>query len=183
IRAVAAPGRQLLATRQRGRRNRRCGADWPGRLRPVPQTPGNSSFLGLSGAPAHRDRLWSRGNCGGWLYWRPRGANFARPRSRLFAIAFPSGKHKGSPPDPPVLRRLAFSSHVPGLWMALGSLWGGLGGALVEPWWSLGGALGWPWGGSVLRSLCLVYASYMALGWLWVALGGRGDRPRFGGKF
>src|ERR1035441_8519785 len=47
-----------------------------------------------------------------------------------------------------------------------------LGVALVEPWWSLGGALGWPWCGFVLRSLCLVYAYNMALGWLWVALGG-----------
>src|ERR1035441_179029 len=30
-------------------------------------------------------------------------------------------------------------------------------------------ALRWLWGGFVLRSLCLVYAYYMALGWLWVA--------------
>ena len=34
-------------------------------------------------------------------------------------------------------------------------------------------ALVWPWGGFVLRSLCLVYAYNMALGWLWVALRGR----------
>jgi hypothetical protein len=27
----------------------------------------------------------------------------------------------------------------------------------------------WPWCGFVLRSLCLVYAYYMALRWLWVA--------------
>src|ERR1039457_1613038 len=33
-----------------------------------------------------------------------------------------------------------------------------------------GVALVWLWGGSVLRSLCLVYAYYMALWWLWVAL-------------
>src|ERR1017187_1544694 len=33
-------------------------------------------------------------------------------------------------------------------------------------------ALRWPWGGFVLRRLCLVYAYYMALGWLWVALSG-----------
>jgi hypothetical protein len=39
----------------------------------------------------------------------------------------------------------------------------------VEPWWSLGGALVWLGGGFVLRSLCLVYAYNMALGWLWVA--------------
>ena len=33
-------------------------------------------------------------------------------------------------------------------------------------------ALVGPWGGFVLRSLCLVYAYYMALVWLWVALRG-----------
>src|ERR1035441_2862391 len=31
-------------------------------------------------------------------------------------------------------------------------------------------ALGWLWGGTVLRSICRVYAYYMALWWLWVAL-------------
>jgi hypothetical protein len=41
-------------------------------------------------------------------------------------------------------------------------LWGGLGVALV-----------WPWCGFVLRSICLVYAYYMALRWLWVACGTR----------
>jgi hypothetical protein len=30
-------------------------------------------------------------------------------------------------------------------------------------------ALVWLWGGFVFRSLCLVYAYNMALGWLWVA--------------
>src|ERR1022692_1133378 len=30
-------------------------------------------------------------------------------------------------------------------------------------------ALRWLWGGFVLRSVCLVYAYFMALGWLWVA--------------
>jgi len=48
----------------------------------------------------------------------------------------------------------------------------GPGVALVWLWCGLGVALGWPWGGFVLRSLCLVYAYNMALGWLWVALGG-----------
>ena len=63
---------------------------------------------------------------------------------------------------------------------ALVWLWCGFGVALVEPWWSLRVALGWlctpkqmalwwPCGGFVLRSLCLVYAYHMALGWLWVA--------------
>ena len=50
--------------------------------------------------------------------------------------------------------------------LAISRLWCGFGVALVEPWWSLGGALGWLCGGFVLRSLCLVYAYYMALGWL-----------------
>src|ERR1035441_3805945 len=51
-------------------------------------------------------------------------------------------------------------------------LWGGLGVALVWLWCGLGVALVWPWCGFVLRSLCLVYAQYMALWWLWVALRG-----------
>ena len=64
--------------------------------------------------------------------------------------------------------------------MALGSHWGCIGVALVWLWWRFrvalvwlwGGlevALVWLWGGFVLRSLCLVYAYNMALGWLWVA--------------
>src|ERR1035438_2597459 len=56
-----------------------------------------------------------------------------------------------------------------GLGVALVWLWCGLGGALRWPWWGLEVALTWPWGGFVLRSLCLVYAYNMALGWLWVA--------------
>jgi hypothetical protein len=43
--------------------------------------------------------------------------------------------------------------------VALGWLWGGLGGALGWPWWSLGVALVEPWGG---------FGG--ALGWLWGAL-------------
>src|ERR1039457_1380832 len=77
-------------------------------------------------------------------------------------------------------RRLARPGLVRRLEVALVWLWGGFGVALVEPWWSLGGALVepwcgfgvalvWPWCGFVLRSLCLVYAYYMALRWLWVA--------------
>src|ERR1035441_10497040 len=58
-----------------------------------------------------------------------------------------------------------------GLGVALGWPWWSLGGALVEPWWSLGGALGWLWGGSVLRSLCLVYGLGVALGWPWGGFG------------
>src|ERR1019366_1898029 len=54
---------------------------------------------------------------------------------------------------------------------------GGFGVALVWPWCSLGVALVWLWCGFVLRSLCLVYAYNMALGWLWVAL--RGLPPLF----
>src|ERR1035438_6886433 len=45
-----------------------------------------------------------------------------------------------------------------GFEVAWGWLWCGFGVALV-----------WPWCGFVLRSLCLVYAYYMALRWLWVA--------------
>jgi hypothetical protein len=56
--------------------------------------------------------------------------------------------------------------------VALGSQCGAYQQALVWPWCGLGVALVWPWGGSVLRSLCLVYAYNMALGWLWVALRG-----------
>ena len=50
--------------------------------------------------------------------------------------------------------------------------WCGLGVALVWPWCGFGVALVWLWCGFVLRSLCLVYAYYMALQWLWVALPG-----------
>jgi hypothetical protein len=85
---------------------------------------------------------------------------------------------------------LAGSIRLHGQW-AFPKLWCGFGVALVWLWWSLGGALGWLWGrigvalgwlctpkqmalwwpcgGFVLRSLCLVYAYHMALGWLWVA--------------
>src|ERR1035441_4863697 len=56
--------------------------------------------------------------------------------------------------------------------MALGWPWSGFGVALVWPWCGLGVALVWLWCGFVLRSLCLVYAYYMALRWLWVASGG-----------
>ena len=65
--------------------------------------------------------------------------------------------------------------------LALVGLWWSLGGALGEPWGGFGVALGWLWVsnqlpinrlwcGFALRSICLVYAYYMALRWLWVAL-------------
>ena len=56
-----------------------------------------------------------------------------------------------------------------GFGVALVWLWYGFGVALVWPWGGLGVALVWLWRGFVLRSLCLVYAYNMALGWLWVA--------------
>ena len=55
--------------------------------------------------------------------------------------------------------------------MALVWPWCGLGVALVWLWCGFGMALVWLWYGFVLRSLCLVYAYYMALRWLWVACG------------
>src|ERR1035441_4337826 len=64
-----------------------------------------------------------------------------------------------------------------GLGVALVWLWCGLGVALVWPWCGFGVALVWLWCGFALRSLCLVYAYNMALGWLWVAL--RGLPPLF----
>src|ERR1017187_3135388 len=68
---------------------------------------------------------------------------------------------------------MSFLAEASWLWWSLGVAlvepWGGFGGALGWLWWSLGGALVEPWCGFVLRSLCLVYAYNMALGWLWVA--------------
>src|ERR1035441_10538431 len=48
-------------------------------------------------------------------------------------------------------------------------LWCGCGVAVVWLWCGCGVAVVWLWCGFVLRSLCLVYAYYMALWWLWVA--------------
>ena len=59
-------------------------------------------------------------------------------------------------------------------------LWCGFGVALVWLWCGLGVALVWLWCGFVLRSLCLVYAYYMALGWLGVASGALGSKIRSG---
>src|ERR1039457_7710891 len=53
-----------------------------------------------------------------------------------------------------------------GFGMALVWLWCGFGMALVWLWCGFGVALRWPWVGFVLRSICLVYAYYMALRWL-----------------